>query len=129
MTNNMKLKLIPAVMAMLLTMVSVPTWSDNQSTGTGVLTGQYGITGATVVDPPEGEEGNTRFRIHLTGNAAEDLYRSMNVKPVDDICLDDGSVSKMIGNMQCTYLKKTGQYECRFSIDVAKQKIDYGWAC
>ncbi len=93
------------------------------------LTGQYDITGKTTLDPPDSESRDTHFRIYLTGEAAQDLYHSMKVAPVEDMCLDDGSLSKLIGNMQCTKLSKEVGYECRFSIDISKQVIDHGWVC
>ncbi len=92
-------------------------------------TGQYDISGKTTLDPPDSESRDTHFRIYLTGEAAQELYNSMKVAPVEDMCLDDGSLSKFMGNMQCTKLSKEVGYECRFSIDISKQVIDYGWAC
>ncbi len=93
------------------------------------LTGQYDITGKTVIDPPHVEPRDTHFRVLLTGESARDLYNNMKVAPIEDICLGDGSLSKFIGNMQCTKLSGKEQYECRFSIDIENQVIAYGWAC
>ncbi len=100
-----------------------------QHPGMTDLTGQYEITGKTALDSPVNEPGDTHFRVYISGKAAMDLYNSMKVEPREDICLGDGSTSKFIGHMQCTQIIVSGEYECRFSIDVANQKIDYGWVC
>ncbi len=115
------------LLATSLASISIVTYG--QHPGMTDLTGQYEITGKTVLDPPKNEPGDTHFRVYITGKAAMDLYNSMKVEPEEDICLGDGSVSKNIGQMQCTNSILSGEYECRFSIDVANQKIDYGWVC
>ena len=97
--------------------------------GMSTLTGQYDITGKTSIDPPGSEPRDTHFRVYITGEAAKDLYNNMKAKPIEDLCLDDGSISKFSGHMQCTKIKNKGNYECRFAIDIQNQKIDYGWAC
>lgn len=109
--------------------LSISPASYGKYPGMDDLTGQYDITGKTAIDPPEDEPKDTHFRVYLTGKAAMDLYNSMKVKPMEDGCLGDGSVSKWVGDMQCTNIRNSGEYECRFSIDVGNQKIDYGWSC
>src|SRR5438093_11624035 len=65
------------------------------------LSGTYAIGGRTLVDPPGGEARNSHLHIVLEGSAARDLYRAMNARAVRDACLDDGSLTKSAGAMQC----------------------------
>jgi len=93
------------------------------------LKGDYFIWGKTLIDPPKIEPKNTHFYLHLEGASAKALWKTMKVEPVYDECLDDGSTTKIIGNMQCTESKDKTCYDCYFSIDVEKQKIERGVSC
>ena len=93
------------------------------------LSGQFNLTGQTPVDPPSSERRNTRLRLLLTGAVAKELYEHMQVAPVGDACGDPLDQAKIIGEMECVLHHETGAHECRFAIDIAKQKIAGGWAC
>jgi hypothetical protein len=93
------------------------------------LTGTYSIGGITLYDPPENEPQNTHLYIQLTGDAAKDLYQTMKAKAKPDICGDEGSQTKMIGNMQCVHTPNTKTYRCWFGVDVKNQKIVNGVVC
>lgn len=93
------------------------------------LSGSYRISGASVVDPPEGEARDTHLRIHLTGEAAKSLYSAMKVKPRRDQCRNDGTLIKFVKDMQCTLSANRKQYECWFAVDVPNQKITVAIVC
>jgi len=65
--------------------------------------------------------------LQLTGGAARDLYRAMKAAVVRDECT--GASLKQVGDMRCRYYANNKRYECDFSIDIARQKIDYGVPC
>lgn len=91
------------------------------------LEGIYAVTAEGYIDPMESEPKDSHYRIQLKGSSAKDLYQSMKVETVKDECT--GGMAKNINNMQCLYFKAGKSYECHFSINVARQKIDYGVAC
>ncbi len=93
------------------------------------LTGVYRIAGETFYDAPENEPKNTHFYIELSGVAAKDLYKTMTVKPSPDDCIDNGALTKRVGNMQCTRSADKKTYQCNFGIDVDNQKITNGVIC
>jgi len=93
------------------------------------LTGNYKVGGKTFYDPPSHEAKDTHVYFSLEGKVARDLYDSMKVKAVRDQCADDGSMSKRIGEMQCT-LSEGGQlYRCWFGIDMETQRVVNGVVC
>jgi hypothetical protein len=93
------------------------------------LTGTYRIGGKTFYDPPENEPQNTHLYIQLTGDSAKDLYQTMQVKSKSDVCGDEGTQTKVVGNMQCTRSGGTKTYRCWFGLDVKNQKITSGVVC
>lgn len=93
------------------------------------LNGTYAIGGRTLVDPPAGEAKNTHLYVVLDGSTARDVYRAMNARAVRDACLNDGSFTKRVGQMQCTENAKMKRYTCAFAISIAEQKIEAGTVC
>jgi hypothetical protein len=93
------------------------------------LSGTYRIGGKTFYDPPANEPQNTHLYIQLTGDAAKELYQTMQVKPKPEVCGDEGTLTKVVGNMQCTRDADTKSYRCWFGIDVKNQKIVNGVVC
>jgi hypothetical protein len=91
------------------------------------IDGIYAVTSRGYLDPSEDEQKDSHFRIQLKGKSAKDLYAAMKVKPVIDECT--GGMAKNVAEMQCLYFKAGSNYECHFSIDIAKQKVEYGVAC
>lgn len=91
------------------------------------IDGIYSVTSDNYMDPSENEPKNTHYRIQLKGKSAKDLYTAISVKPVRDECT--GAQSKNIGEMQCLFFKESATHECHFSINIPKQKIEYGVAC
>lgn len=91
------------------------------------LKGTYAVTGKSVVDPVDGELKDSHFRLQLTGDAARDLFRAMKVPETKDGCTD--ALQKRVGEMRCVFYKARKAYECDFSIDVMRQKIEYGVSC
>ncbi|MEH6578573.1 MAG: hypothetical protein V7731_16040 [Amphritea sp.] len=91
------------------------------------IDGIYAVTSEGYLDPAENEQKDSHYRIQLKGQSAKDLYLAMKAKPVIDECT--GSMAKNVNDMQCLYYKATNTYECHFSINISKQKIEYGVAC
>ena len=75
------------------------------------------------------EEGTSHFYLHLTGDSAESLFQSMDVKVIDDECAGKGTKIKSIGEMECTQSADKKKYECYFSINLKKQEIERGVSC
>ena len=93
------------------------------------LTGTYRIGGKIFYDPPKNEPQDTHLYIQLTGDAAKDLYQTMQIKPKPDACGDEGSLTKVVGNMQCTRSVDTKTHRCWFGVNVINQKIVNGVVC
>lgn len=93
------------------------------------LTGSYEIGGATLVDPPPGEDPGSRFRVFLTGAAAKDLYDALHATAEDDECLGDGSKAKTSGGIVCRKLAEDGSYECAFAVGVDGRTVDGATSC
>ena len=93
------------------------------------LTGTYAFTGKTLVDPPPSEPQDTRLVVTLDGTAARDLYQKLKVMPRRDACLDDGSMTKRAGDVQCTATVKPKGHVCTFAVDLAQRKLAPGAVC
>lgn len=93
------------------------------------MTGDYMIAGKTFYDPPPHEAKDSHIYFSLEGKAARDLYDSMKVKAVRDQCADDGSMSKRVGEMQCTLSEDGKSYRCWFGIDLKAQRVVNGIIC
>lgn len=93
------------------------------------LKGDYSIRGKTLYDPPAVEAQNTHVYFALDGKAAQDLYDSMKTQPIRDMCADDGTLLKRIGEMQCNRSVGGKEYQCWFGIDIKNQKVVNGVIC
>ncbi len=93
------------------------------------LTGTYAFTGKTLVDPPPSERPDTHFVVTLDGAAARDLYQKLKATPRRDACLDDGSMTKRAGDVQCTATVKPKGHVCTFAIDLVQHKLAAGAVC
>lgn len=71
--------------------------------------------------------GDSHFAMELTGDAARVLYHSMKVTAKYDEC---SGVAKMktIGALSCS-TDDDVTFRCDFSIDIARQQINYGSVC
>lgn len=92
-----------------------------------IVQGTYAVTAKNYLDPSEAEPKESHVRFQLSGETAEDLYLAMKVAEKPDVCT--GATAKQIGEMQCLYYKNDKKYVCNFSIDVMRQKVEYGVAC
>jgi hypothetical protein len=93
------------------------------------LAGQYSIGGKTLYDPPKGEPKDTNIYFALTGDAAKDLFDSMDVRAVRDVCMSDGSLTKRVKEMQCTRAADGKEHACWFGVDIKNQRITNGMVC
>lgn len=114
-------------MKILLTFVLVIMATGLHAAEWKALTGIYAVTPKNYMDPSESEQKDSHYRIQFKGASAKDLYLAIKVAPVKDECT--GALAKNIGEMQCLYFQENARYECHFSINIAKQKIEYGVAC
>jgi hypothetical protein len=95
----------------------------------GALTGTYALGGATLVDPPPGEDPRSHYRVFLTGAAAKDLYDALRAAAEDDECLGDGSRVKRSGGISCTHLAADDSYECSFAVGVDGGSVAPATSC
>jgi hypothetical protein len=93
------------------------------------LMGEYTKGGKTFYDPPEEESKDTHIYFVLTGATAKDLFNSMKVPAMRDVCMNDGSLTKLVKEMQCTQSLGGKQYRCWFGIDIKNQHITGGVVC
>lgn len=93
------------------------------------LDGQYRIWGKTLVDPPAGEPKDTHLYLYLKGGAAKELFESMHVGTKRDECRNDGSLTKIIGNTQCTSSSNGKVFECWLGLDIKNQRMALGVVC
>jgi len=114
------MKIITGLLAM--TVASIACSADWKE-----MDGIYAVTSEGYLDPSKDEQKDSHYRIQLKGKSARDLYMAMKARPVKDECT--GGLAKNIGDMQCLYFKEDSNYECHFSINIAKQSIEYGVAC
>jgi hypothetical protein len=91
------------------------------------LKGTYAITASSPLDSAEGEPKDSHLRIQLEGRAARDLYRAMKGREVKDECT--GGQMRRAGEMRCVRHARPERYECDFSIDLLRQRIEYGVPC
>ena len=110
-------------------LVTLPALStaghDDTRPGSGRLQGTFASGGATPIDPPAQEPGNTHMRLHLTGDAAVAMFHQMPVATQPTVCVD--GLSKTIGGTQCVLSK--GDAECWLTIELRTQTIDGDWTC
>lgn len=112
-----------AIVLLLLATLPVAAWQYQS------LSGQYRIAGQTVIDPPPSEAQDTHLHLALSGAAARDLYHAMQVDPKPDECAGDGTMVKIIGEMQCLRSRDGKEFQCSFAIDIANQKITGASVC
>jgi hypothetical protein len=93
------------------------------------LSGKFAMGGKTLYDPPKGEPENTHIYFVLTGVAAKDLFKSMDVRAVRDLCIGDGSLTKRLKELQCTRGADGKGHTCWFGVDIKNQRITDGTVC
>lgn len=93
------------------------------------LSAEYDIGGATVIDAPAAEPGNTHIYLRIKDDAAKDMYDIIESSPVRNACLDDGTLTKRAKNIQCDFNPQQNSYVCYFSIDVNSNVIGIGEVC
>jgi hypothetical protein len=68
-------------------------------------------------------------RRHPGRRGARDLYQKLKATPRRDACLDDGSMTKRAGDVQCTATVKPKGHVCTFAIDLVQHKLAAGAVC
>jgi len=112
-------KLIVILMAFMAPITLANVWNK--------IDGVYAVTSSSVINQAEHLPNNSHYRFTLKGNSAKDLYQAMSVTPTIDDCT--GATVKNIQQMQCLFFNSEEHYECHFSINIARQKIEYGVPC
>ena len=92
------------------------------------LTGTFTLSDESIVDPRGKAERITHVRFYLTGKSAADIYRSMPGTAALDQCFDDGSRTKVRGDLKCTKNAK-GLHECWFGVDLRSAKLAPSFVC
>jgi hypothetical protein len=118
------MKRIPSLVLFFLTTAYLP---GAPAADWKAVRGTYAVTAKNYLDPSDEEPKDSHFRIQLSGDAARDLYNAMKVTTSPDACT--GALAKRVGEMQCLYYRSDKRYACSFSLNVMKQKIEYGVAC
>ena len=96
--------------------LKAPTWLN--------MNGVYVMTN---ISPKRGEGMDTHMMFQLESTQAKDLYTA--IKSVEKLDKCTGAKAKRIGNMICLHYERQDTYECHFSIDIHKQKIEEGLPC
>lgn len=92
------------------------------------LTGTYSIGTSSLTDPAPGDAKDSLLRLYLTGSAATDLFNAISSKQKRDECFDDGTMTKVSGEIMCAKHPK-GAHECWVGIDLKKQTLAPGFVC
>ncbi len=82
-----------------------------------------------MVDPPDDEPDDTHIYLWITGQAARDIYVMIDSEATQEPCLDDGTLSKQSGNIQCDFDPGKDHYRCYLSIEVSTNKVGPGVVC
>lgn len=85
---------------------------------TGPLRGEFRFHGETLVDPPPGEPPDTHLGLTLEGPVAKMLFQRLRATAERDLCLDDGSLTKVRGPLSCTELAGGQGWRCELAIDL-----------
>jgi hypothetical protein len=86
------------------------------------MSGQYAITGPTLMDAPA-DEKQDRVVLFLEGDAARDVYRGMTAPAKPQVCTPEGAVTKSAGGVTCTFDANDDTYACWIGV-----RLDSGHA-
>ena len=117
----------------LVFLLLVVTLIDSSSAAPGdgapaKLSGTYSIGTASLIDPTMRKENDVLLRLYLTGRSARDLYNALSSKPRRDECFEDGTLTKVSGELMCARHPK-GSHECWLGIDLKKHVLAPGFVC
>ena len=93
------------------------------------LGGTLELRGATIVDPPPGERGDTHASFVVEGEPARRLYEALRVPEIEDLCEGEGGRLKRVGNLACTRNADASRHECDFAIDLTRGTLELGRVC
>jgi len=68
------------------------------------------------------------FSVFISDESAKELYMRMNTQAVLNECFDDGTLTKRVGNFECSYNKEY-KYSCSVGIGLKDQKLYAGESC
>jgi len=97
---------------------SVPALGAAGADPIGPLQGEYRFHGKTLVDSAPNEPGGTHLGLTLEGPSARALFERMEASAERDLCLDDGSRTKVRGPLTCTELANGEGWRCEVGIDL-----------
>ena len=126
-TPVLRRALIGAVLAPLLVVMVGTSAQRAQAAAWRDIDGSFAITGADMLNPPEGAPEDTHLRLQLRGIAARDLYQALPAQAVTDPCT--GEQMKQAGQLRCVYFAGRRNYQCDFAVALASQRIEVGIPC
>jgi len=92
------------------------------------LAGTYSIGTASLTDPAPGESSDALLRLYLTGDAAKDLFKALRAKPERDECFDDGTMTKVSGELLCAR-HPSGSHECWIGVNIESPSLAPAFVC
>jgi len=114
-------RLFPLLLVLVCTAVAASEYAR--------LSGDYRLGGQTLYDPPLNEPQDTHLYFELTGSSAKDLYQALKVQPQRDACGERGTLTKRLGNIQCTQASDHRSFRCWFGVDIRAQRVVNGVVC
>lgn len=111
------------LMLLLMLLVGLGQASEYES-----FPAEYRIAGSLLVDG-EHKPQNTHIYFRIQGQAAKDLYTTILGEPIENPCLDDGTLTKSSGNIQCNHNESSQQYDCYFGLGIQDNKTVPGAVC
>ncbi|MBO9492356.1 hypothetical protein J7384_18485 [Endozoicomonas sp. G2_1] len=92
------------------------------------LAGLFHISSAPQADLEEPLISNSHLYLSLSGDAAKSTYEAMKIEPQISYCGED-HFEKRAENFSCSFYFTKNVYECSFSIDINRGKLDLGGVC
>jgi hypothetical protein len=95
---------------------------------TSQLRGELFIAGEQVVDPMPKSPKNSHAYFTVKGPAALRMYRNMQVREINDLCLP-GRKLKHVGSLSCSLAANGREAFCDFSVNLWKGELAGGQPC
>lgn len=93
------------------------------------LTGSYVTANRSFEVDPDPDDKRVRMYFELTEEAARDMYRAMNVKPIKNVCGLGEVMVKQKKNIACMHRVASDGHECVFVLNVASGDLENGFSC
>ena len=91
------------------------------------IQGLYSIEGQSDQKLERKDNKTQQYTIQLVGSSAKDMYTRLKSKEKMDECT--GALLKKQGAIHCLFYERAKEYECNFSINLRKSKIEKAETC